>query len=325
MMNAKKMTKYFTLSMLFFMGLGVYLAIAQEIQQAATPELKMNAPLPEGKYARLDTTQGKILILLLEKQAPKTVENFIALATGEKEYTDPKTGQKTKRRFYDGSIFYRVRNKQFVQGGCPLGTGTGELGFTIPDEIDPAGQQVAGTLSMFRNMSAKDSANSQFILSCAPLDWLNGKLAIFGQTVYGLNVIESISLQKVGLKDKPLRNIVLNKVTIIEVTAEAPLTVSQAINYGDRAILVAGETLSDEERLRIEEANKKSDADTQFYYMRGRFPNTVWARDIIGTPKETLLDAKTWLELRKRMAEERDAQSKKEAEEKIKKEKEKEK
>jgi peptidyl-prolyl cis-trans isomerase A (cyclophilin A) len=81
-----------------------------------------------GTYAVFDTSQGQIVVRLFEKEAPQTVGNFVGLAEGTKEFTDPKTGKKTKRPFYDGLIFHRVSPQFMIQGGCPLGTGTGDPG-----------------------------------------------------------------------------------------------------------------------------------------------------------------------------------------------------
>ena len=88
-----------------------------------------------GTYAVFDTSQGKIVIYLFEDKAPKTVANFVGLAEGTKEFKDPKTGQKAKRPFYDGLVFHRVIPQFMVQGGCPLGSGTGDPGYRFEDEF----------------------------------------------------------------------------------------------------------------------------------------------------------------------------------------------
>src|SRR5215467_4408910 len=91
-----------------------------------------------GTYAVLNTSEGAIVIRLFEKEAPKTVANFVELAEGKKEFTDPKTGQKAKRPFYDNLNFHRVIPKFMIQGGCPLGTGTGSPGYKFADEFHPS-------------------------------------------------------------------------------------------------------------------------------------------------------------------------------------------
>ena len=88
-----------------------------------------------GTYAVFDTSQGTIVVRLFEKEAPQTVGNFVGLAEGTKEFKDPKTGQKVKRPFYDGLIFHRVIPQFMIQGGCPLGTGTGDPGYRFGDEF----------------------------------------------------------------------------------------------------------------------------------------------------------------------------------------------
>ena len=91
-----------------------------------------------GTYAVFETSQGTIVIRLLEKEAPQTVANFVGLAEGTKEFKDPKTGQKVKRPFYDGLVFHRVIPQFMIQGGCPLGTGTGDPGYRFGDEFHPS-------------------------------------------------------------------------------------------------------------------------------------------------------------------------------------------
>jgi peptidyl-prolyl cis-trans isomerase A (cyclophilin A) len=91
-----------------------------------------------GTYAIFDTSQGTIVCRLFEKEAPQTVANFVGLAEGTKEFKDPSTGQKVKRPFYDGLFFHRVIPQFMIQGGCPLGTGTGDPGYRFADEFHPS-------------------------------------------------------------------------------------------------------------------------------------------------------------------------------------------
>ena len=91
-----------------------------------------------GTYAVFDTSQGNIVIRLFEKEAPQTVANFVGLAEGTKEFKDPKTGQKVKRPFYDGLTFHRIIPQFMIQGGCPMGTGTGDPGYRFADEFHPS-------------------------------------------------------------------------------------------------------------------------------------------------------------------------------------------
>ncbi len=104
---------------------------------------------PAGTYAIFETSQGNIVVRLLEKEAPKTVANFVGLAEGSKEFTNEKTGQKEKRPFYDGLIFHRVIPQFMIQGGCPQGSGTGGPGYKFADEFHPSlKHSKAGKLSM---------------------------------------------------------------------------------------------------------------------------------------------------------------------------------
>ena len=104
---------------------------------------------PAGTYAIFETSQGNIVIRLLEKEAPKTVENFVGLAEGTKEFTNEKTGKKEKRNFYDGLSFHRVIPQFMIQGGCPEGSGRGGPGYKFADEFHPSlKHSTAGKLSM---------------------------------------------------------------------------------------------------------------------------------------------------------------------------------
>src|SRR5262245_54829429 len=126
------------------------------------------------KIAHIETDKGEIVLELFDKEAPGTVENFVGLATGAKEFTDPKTRQKTKRNYYDGLTFHRVIPNFMIQGGCPLGTGTGGPGYTIKDELkgNPH-KHLRGSLSMAKT-AAPDSGGSQFFICHAPQSHLDG-------------------------------------------------------------------------------------------------------------------------------------------------------
>jgi len=145
------------------------------------------------KKARIETTQGEILIELFEDDAPGTVANFIGLAQGTKEWVDPKTGQKVKRPYYDGLTFHRVIADFMIQGGCPLGTGTGGPGFTIKDELKGKKQvHLRGSLSMAKT-AAPDSGGSQFFICHTPQAHLDRKHTVFGQVISGLEVVDKIA------------------------------------------------------------------------------------------------------------------------------------
>jgi peptidyl-prolyl cis-trans isomerase B (cyclophilin B) len=143
------------------------------------------------KKAHFDTDKGEIVVELFEDDAPGAVANFVGLATGTKEWSDPKTGQKVKRPFYDGLTFHRVIDDFMVQGGCPLGTGTGGPGYKIKCETEGKRQKhVRGTLSMAH--AGKDTGGSQFFICHSPQPHLDRKHTVFGQVVTGIEVVDKI-------------------------------------------------------------------------------------------------------------------------------------
>jgi len=144
------------------------------------------------KRVHFDTDKGEIVAELFEDDAPGTVANFVGLATGTKEFTDPKTGKKEKRPYYDGLTFHRVIDDFMIQGGCPLGTGTGGPGFTIKDELKGQKQvHKAGSLSMAKT-AAPDSGGSQFFICHSPQPHLDRKHTVFGEVVSGMDVVNKI-------------------------------------------------------------------------------------------------------------------------------------
>ena len=171
--------------------------------------------MPEKLYAVLETNQGEIVCLLYPKSAPKTVANFVGLAKGEKEWTDPATGEKTKRPLYNGTIFHRVIPDFMIQGGDPLGKGIGGPGYKFEDEFDPVLTfSNPGTLAMAN--SGPNTNGSQFFITVAPTTWLNGKHTIFGRVIEGQAVVDAISNVKRDERDNPINPVVLEKVTIKE-------------------------------------------------------------------------------------------------------------
>lgn len=172
---------------------------------------------PAGTYAVFETSEGNIVIKLLEKEAPKTVENFVGLAEGTKEFTDAKTGKKTKRNFYDGLIFHRVIPKFMIQGGCPLGTGTGDPGYRFADEFHPSlKHSKAGKLSMAN--AGPGTNGSQFFITVAATPWLDNKHSIFGEIVEGQDVADRISNVPRDSGDRPKSPVVMKTVRIERVS-----------------------------------------------------------------------------------------------------------
>lgn len=163
-----------------------------------------------GTYAIFETTQGDMVIRLLEKEAPKTVANFIALATGTHEY-----GQKQRKGpFYDGLGFHRVIPDFMIQGGCPQGDGRGgPAGYTFADEFHPSlKHSKAGKLSMAN--SGPNTNGSQFFITVAATPWLTGNHTIFGEVVEGQDIADKITKLPRNRQDKPNNDVVLKSVTI---------------------------------------------------------------------------------------------------------------
>ena len=164
--------------------------------------------------AHFTTSEGSFTIRLFEEDAPKTVANFTGLADGSKEWTDPKTREKVKRPYYDGLIFHRVIGGFMIQGGCPLGTGTGGPGYNFADEFSPNRRHAkAGILSMAN--AGPGTNGSQFFITLGPTPHLDNRHTVFGEVVEGMDVVEKIgrvATSKPG--DRPIKPVVIEKVTI---------------------------------------------------------------------------------------------------------------
>ena len=168
-------------------------------------------------HAHFATSLGDFTVELYETQTPNTVANFIGLAEGTKEWRDPRTGQPVKGRpFFDGLIFHRVIDGFMIQGGDPLGTGTGSPGYRFNDEFSAAlRHDRKGRLSMAN--SGPNTNGSQFFITLAPTQWLDNKHSIFGQILAGIDVVEAIGKTRIGPQDRPVTPVVISKVTIEKV------------------------------------------------------------------------------------------------------------
>ena len=169
-----------------------------------------------GLYAHFETTLGNFSAELNETEAPIAAANFAGLAAGTLEWTDPKTGSKQKKPYYDGLTFHRVIDNFMIQGGCPLGSGMGGPGFTIKDEFNTLKHDKAGVLAMARTQ-APHSAGSQFYITVTATPFLDGQrppYVVFGQVTEGADVVQKIGKTPTTPGDRPAKPVVINKVTI---------------------------------------------------------------------------------------------------------------
>lgn len=167
-----------------------------------------------GTYATFKTNQGTIVCRLFEKEAPKTVANFIDLAEGKREWKDSVSGKKGPGSLYDGTIFHRVIPNFMIQGGDPSGTGMGGPGYKFEDETkgSPYKFDKPGKLAMAN--SGPNTNGSQFFITVANTEWLTGNHTIFGEVVEGQDIVNKIANVPRGRQDKPNSDVVLEKVSI---------------------------------------------------------------------------------------------------------------
>jgi peptidyl-prolyl cis-trans isomerase A (cyclophilin A) len=169
----------------------------------------------EETYATFHTSLGDIVVKLFATQAPKTVRNFVELAEGKREWIDPETGEKTTRRFYDGLTFHRVISGFMVQGGCPLGTGTGGPGYRFEDEFHPELRFDRPYLFAMAN-AGPNTNGSQFFITVGPQPHLNMKHTIFGEVedAASQKVVDAISNVPTGSMDRPKEPVIVTSVDI---------------------------------------------------------------------------------------------------------------
>jgi len=188
---------------------GLALLLCAGLATAGEKEKSVAEPL----YATLKTNMGVIVIRLFDDKAPKTVENFVGLATGTKEWTDPRSGQKVKQPLYNGTIFHRVIPGFMIQGGDPLGRGTGGPGYRFADEFHAElRHNKAGILSMAN--AGPNTNGSQFFITLAPTPHLDNRHSVFGEVVQGQEVVVAIGNAPRGANDRPVKDAVVQEVVI---------------------------------------------------------------------------------------------------------------
>jgi peptidyl-prolyl cis-trans isomerase A (cyclophilin A) len=173
----------------------------------------MAADKTPGIYATFNTTLGSFTARMFDKEVPNTVANFVGLAEGSKEWTDPRTRQKVKKPYYNGLIFHRVINGFMIQGGCPLGSGTGGPGYTFADEFSPRLRHNKEGLFSMAN-AGPGTNGSQFFITLGPTPHLNDKHSIFGEVVSGMDVVKKIGTTRCDPNDRPVQDVVIKEVII---------------------------------------------------------------------------------------------------------------
>lgn len=177
---------------------------------------RLKAAHGAGTYAVFHTTKGAIVCRLFPDKAPVTVENFIGLAEGTKEWTDPRSRQTVKKPLYNGLIFHRVIPDFMVQGGCPLATGTGGPGYKFKDEFHPSlSFDRPGLLAMAN--AGPGTNGSQFFITEKATPWLTNHHTIFGEVIEGFERIKEITRVERDRNDKPLSPIAINLLEIVRV------------------------------------------------------------------------------------------------------------
>jgi peptidyl-prolyl cis-trans isomerase A (cyclophilin A) len=162
------------------------------------------------------TSMGSFTVRLMPEHAPKTVANFVDLATGGREWTDPRDGAKKTEPLYPGTIFHRVIGDFMIQGGDPTGTGMGGPGYTFEDEVPADGPRFdrPGLLAMAN--AGPGTNGSQFFVTVTPTAWLTGKHTIFGEVTEGYDVVEAIAKAPTGPQDRPKTDVVIERIDIAD-------------------------------------------------------------------------------------------------------------
>ncbi len=175
--------------------------------------------LAPGTYAVFNTSEGKIVCRLFEKEAPKTVANFIELTEGKREWTHPVGNKKSNDKLFDGTIFHRVIPEFMIQGGDPAGTGFGGPGYQFEDETKGSSHSFNAKGKLAMANSGPNTNGSQFFITVAATTWLTGKHTIFGEVVEGLEIVDKISTVARDRQDKPKTPVVIESLVIERVAS----------------------------------------------------------------------------------------------------------
>jgi peptidyl-prolyl cis-trans isomerase A (cyclophilin A) len=163
--------------------------------------------------AEFVTSEGNFTVRLFDTEAPGTVANFVGLAEGTKEWTDPRSNQKVKQPYYDGTIFHRVIDGFMIQGGDPLGQGIGGPGYNFADEFHPSlRHSKAGILSMANR--GPNTNGGQFFITLGPTPHLDDRHSVFGEVVSGMDIVRKIGSTPTGDRDRPKKDVVIQTVRI---------------------------------------------------------------------------------------------------------------
>ena len=166
-----------------------------------------------GLYAQFVTSEGNFTVHLFDQEAPKTVENFVGLAEGTKEWMDPRTNKKVTHPYYDGVIVHRVIKGFMIQSGDPLGQGIGGPGYTFKDEFHPTlRHNKAGILSMANR--GPNTNGGQFFITLGPTPHLDDRHSVFGEVEDGMEVVRTIGSTRTAAQDRPVKDIVIRTITI---------------------------------------------------------------------------------------------------------------
>ena len=159
-------------------------------------------------HAEFVTSEGSFIVRLFDEEVPNTVGNFVGLAEGTKEWTHPKTGEKVKQPYYDGIIFHRIIDGFMIQGGDPLGQGTGGPGYDYADEFHPRlRHDKAGILSMANR--GPNTNGGQFFITLGPTPHLDNRHAVFGEVTSGMDIVRRIGSTPIGRQDRPVKDITI--------------------------------------------------------------------------------------------------------------------